>query len=71
MTGEETPDLTIDGVTAVAVEPYRLTLAVDTAVVPIEQVVAAALQRLTGLAWLVFERGLRRYTSGSRIIELR
>jgi ABC-2 type transport system permease protein len=24
-----------------------------------------------GLAWLVFERGLRRYTSGSRIIELR
>jgi ABC-2 type transport system permease protein len=24
----------------------------------------------TGLAWLLFERGLRRYTSGSRIIEL-
>jgi ABC-2 type transport system permease protein len=24
-----------------------------------------------GLAWLVFERGLKRYTSGSRIIELR
>jgi len=33
-------------VSAVAVEPYRLTLAVDTTVVPIEQVVAAALQRL-------------------------
>jgi ABC-2 type transport system ATP-binding protein len=46
VTGEETPDLTIDGVTAVAVEPYRLTLAVDTTVVPIEQVVATALQRL-------------------------
>lgn len=24
-----------------------------------------------GLAWLVFERGLKRYTSGNRIIELR
>lgn len=24
-----------------------------------------------GLAWLLFERGLRRYTSGNRIIELR
>jgi hypothetical protein len=24
-----------------------------------------------GLAWLVYERGLRRHTSGSRIIELR
>jgi ABC-2 type transport system ATP-binding protein len=46
VTGEETPDLAIDGVTAMAVEPYRLTLAVDTTVVPIEQVVAAALQRL-------------------------
>jgi ABC-2 type transport system ATP-binding protein len=47
VTGEETPNLTMDGVTAVAVEPYRLTLAVDTTAVPIEQVVAAALQRLT------------------------
>jgi ABC-2 type transport system ATP-binding protein len=46
-TGEETPNLTMDGVAEVAVEPYRLTLAVDTTVVPIEQVVAAALQRLT------------------------
>jgi len=47
VTGEETPDLAMTGVTAVAVEPYRLTLAVDTTAVPIEQVVAAALQRLT------------------------
>ena len=46
VTGEESPDLIIDGVTAI-VAPYRLTLAVDTTVVPIEQVVAAALQRLT------------------------
>jgi ABC-2 type transport system ATP-binding protein len=46
-TAEEAPDLTLDGVTVVAVEPYRLTLAVDTRVVPIERVVAAALQRLT------------------------
>jgi ABC-2 type transport system ATP-binding protein len=47
LTGEETPELTILGATAVEVTPYRLTLAVDTTVVPIEQVVAAALQRLT------------------------
>ena len=46
-TGEETPVLAIDGVTVVAAEPYRLTLAVDTRVVPIEQVVAAALKRVT------------------------
>jgi ABC-2 type transport system permease protein len=32
---------------------------------------AAAALVYAGLAWLVFERGLRRYTSGSRIIELR
>lgn len=47
VTGEETPALAMDGVTQVAVEPYRLTLAVDTTVIPIEQVIAAALQRLT------------------------
>lgn len=32
---------------------------------------AAAAVVYAGLAWLVFERGLRHYTSGSRIIELR
>jgi ABC-2 type transport system ATP-binding protein len=47
VTGEEAPALGMDGVTAMAVEPYRLTLAVDTSVVAIEAVVAAALQRLT------------------------
>jgi ABC-2 type transport system ATP-binding protein len=47
VTTEEAPTLTIDGVSAVAVEPYRLTLAVDTSVVPIDQVVTAALQRFT------------------------
>lgn len=47
VTSEETPTLAMDGVTRVAVEPYRLTLAVDTTVIPIEQVVAAALKRLT------------------------
>jgi ABC-2 type transport system permease protein len=32
---------------------------------------AGAAVGYAGLAWLVFERGLRRYASGSRIIELR
>jgi ABC-2 type transport system permease protein len=32
---------------------------------------AAAAAIYAGLAWLAFERGLRRYTSGSRLIELR
>jgi ABC-2 type transport system ATP-binding protein len=49
VTGEETPAIAMAGVTRIALEPYRLTLAVDTTVVPIEQVVAAALQRLTVL----------------------
>jgi len=47
VTAQETPELRIDGVAAVAVEPYRLTLSVDTTVVPIEKVVATALERLT------------------------
>jgi ABC-2 type transport system permease protein len=32
---------------------------------------AAAALGYTSLAWLVFERGLKRYTSGNRVIELR
>ena len=32
---------------------------------------AAAAAIYAGLAWLAFERGLRRYTSGSRLLELR
>ena len=47
VTGQETPNLAIDGVTTAVVAPYRLTLTVDTTVAPIEQVVAAALQQLT------------------------
>jgi ABC-2 type transport system ATP-binding protein len=46
-TGEETPVLTLDGVTTRTAEPYRLTLAVDTTIVPVEKVVATVLQRLT------------------------
>jgi ABC-2 type transport system permease protein len=51
------------------------------AMVPVEAVRDASLWKVAacagaaivyaGLAWLAFERGLRRYTSGSRIIELR
>jgi len=47
VTGEEIPALAMDGVTVMAVEPYRLTLAVDTSKVAIEALVAAALQQLT------------------------
>jgi ABC-2 type transport system ATP-binding protein len=46
-TDEENPDLALPGVTVAAAEPYRLTLAVDTKLAPIERVVAAALERLT------------------------
>jgi len=45
-TDEEHPKLDLPGVTGVA-EPYRLTLAVDIAVTPIERVVEAALARLS------------------------
>ena len=47
VTGEEIPALAMDGVTVMAVEPYRLTLAVDTSKVAIAALVAAALQQLT------------------------
>jgi ABC-2 type transport system ATP-binding protein len=46
-TEEEFPALDLPGVVVAAAEPYRLTLAVDTAVTPIERVVAVALERLT------------------------
>jgi ABC-2 type transport system ATP-binding protein len=45
-TDEERPQLALPGVSVIAAEPYRLTLAVDTAAAPIERVVAAALERL-------------------------
>ncbi len=47
VTAEEAPELKMPGVTAAAVEPYRLTLSVDASVAPVESVVAAALQRLS------------------------
>src|SRR6185437_6963541 len=46
VTEEERPELTLSGVSLAGAEPYRLTLVVDTATVPIERVVAAALERL-------------------------
>ncbi|HKX07864.1 MAG TPA: ATP-binding cassette domain-containing protein [Stellaceae bacterium] len=46
-TDEERPSLDIAGVTTVATEPYRLTLAVDVAATPIERVVETALARLS------------------------
>jgi len=46
-TDEEQPRLDLPGVTAVASEPYRLTLAVGVAVTPIERVVEAALTHLS------------------------
>jgi viologen exporter family transport system ATP-binding protein len=46
-TDEEHPSLELPGVTTVASEPYRLTLAVDVAVTPIERVVETALARLS------------------------
>jgi ABC-2 type transport system ATP-binding protein len=47
MTGDERPSFELPGVTVAGAEPYRITLAVDTAVAPIERVVAAALARLS------------------------
>ncbi|HET6521745.1 MAG TPA: hypothetical protein VFG47_18275, partial [Geminicoccaceae bacterium] len=46
-TEEERPTLDMPGVAVAAAEPHRLTLAVDTAVAPIDRVVAAALAGLT------------------------
>jgi ABC-2 type transport system ATP-binding protein len=46
-TDEERPSLDLPGVATVASEPYRLTLAVDVAVTPIERAVETALARLT------------------------
>ncbi len=46
-TDEEHPSLELPGVVAVAAEPYRLTLAIDVAVTPIERVVERALARLS------------------------
>jgi viologen exporter family transport system ATP-binding protein len=46
-TDEEHPRLDLPGVAIVASEPYRLTLAVDVAVMPIERVVEAALTHLS------------------------
>jgi hypothetical protein len=45
-THEPDPAFAHPGVTVLSAEPYRITLSVDTAVAPIEQVIAAALQRL-------------------------
>jgi len=47
LTNEEQPIFELPGVTVATREPYRLSLAVDTAVAPIERVVAAALARLS------------------------
>jgi hypothetical protein len=47
VTAEEHPSLDIPGVAIVAAEPYRLSLAIDTARIPVEKVVAAALGRLS------------------------
>jgi ABC-2 type transport system ATP-binding protein len=47
VTAEESPRLDLPGVTVAAAEPYRLSLSVDTAVAPVESVVAAALQQLS------------------------
>ena len=46
VTEDEWPTVDLPGVSVIAAEPYRLSLAVDTAVAPIERVVAAALERL-------------------------
>jgi ABC-2 type transport system ATP-binding protein len=47
VTGEEHPDLALDGVAVAVREPYRLTLAVDTEVTSVEKVIGAALHRLS------------------------
>jgi ABC-2 type transport system ATP-binding protein len=46
VTEEEWPVLALPGVTVFAAEPYRLSLSVDTTVLPLERVVAAALEHL-------------------------
>lgn len=47
VTAEEHPSLDLPGVAIAAAEPYRLSLSVDTARIPVEKVVAAALARLS------------------------
>ena len=47
VTEQEKPALTLPGVTVAAMEPHRLTLAVDTATTSVEQTVSAALAQLT------------------------
>jgi ABC-2 type transport system ATP-binding protein len=47
ITAEERPILELPGVAVTSVEPYRLTLSVDTRVSAVEQVVATALHRLS------------------------
>ena len=47
VTEEERPRLDLPGVSAVADEPHRLSLAVDTDTIALDRVVAAALERLT------------------------
>jgi ABC-2 type transport system ATP-binding protein len=47
VTEQERPELSLPGVAVAAVEPHRLTLAVDTAIASVEQAVAAALAALT------------------------
>ena len=47
VTAEEHPSLDLPGVAVAAAEPYRLSLSVDTARIPVEKVVAAALARLS------------------------
>jgi hypothetical protein len=44
---EENPRFDMAGVTIAAAEPYRLTLSLDTAVAPVEKVVAGALTQLS------------------------
>lgn len=46
-TSEENPQFEMPGVTVAAAEPYRLTLSLDTAVAPVEKVVAGALTQLS------------------------
>jgi ABC-type uncharacterized transport system ATPase subunit len=47
VTEQERPALDLPGIATAAVEPHRLTLAVDTAVASVEQAVSAALASLT------------------------
>jgi hypothetical protein len=47
VTAEDHPSLDLAGVAVTAAEPHRLSLSVDTARMPVEKVVAAALARLS------------------------